>query len=600
MENLYEKLNSYAESDYYGFHMPGHKRNRNVTGVSLPYRIDITEIEGFDDLHHAKGFLKQAQERAAEVFQGEETCFLINGSTVGILSAVLGCTQRGDKILMARNCHKSVYHAVYMNELEAEYLYPVFDRELNGEVRPEDVQRILEEERISAEKGKRANSEMEKRTDSEMKKRVNSEMEKRTNSEMEKRVNSEKKTRINSEKEKIRAVVITSPTYDGVVSDVARIAEIVHAYGIPLIVDEAHGAHFGFHPYFPENSNVKGADVVIHSIHKTLPALTQTALIHMNGIFADREKIKKYLHILQTSSPSYILMAGIDACVGWLGSEKKDAAFDDYVKLLKETRNQLKKLRHLQMIETENFDFSKIVISVKGTRYSGRELYKLLLEKYHLQMEMAAGTYVLAMTSVGDIREGFQRLVQALHEIDGKLEKENVLPLSRNDRNLEKENQSLLSGNDRNLEKENQSLLSGIDRNLEKENEPILSVIDKKLKEENPRPLSESELTLDSENGGIGLTAAGIPRLEQVFSSSKAEQAGKQNPESVCALPWSCCCGKISMEYAYIYPPGIPLIVPGERISEEVIARIEEYSRMGFDIEGLNKSGYITTMDLTQ
>lgn len=562
MENLYEKLSSYAESDYYGFHMPGHKRNRNVTGVSLPYGIDITEIEGFDDLHHAKGFLKQAQERAAEVFHGEETCFLINGSTVGILSAVLGCTQRGDKILMARNCHKSVYHAVYMNELEAEYLYPVFDRELNGEVRPEDVQRILEEERIIAEKGKRTNSEKEKR--------VNSEREKRTDSEMKKRVNSEKKTRISSEKEKIRAVVITSPTYDGVVSDVARIAEIVHAYGIPLIVDEAHGAHFGFHPYFPENSNVKGADVVIHSIHKTLPALTQTALIHMNGIFADREKIKKYLHILQTSSPSYILMAGIDACVGWLGSEKKDAAFDDYVKLLKETRNQLKKLRHLQMIETENFDFSKIVISVKGTRYSGRELYKLFLEKYHLQMEMAAGTYVLAMTSVGDIREGFQRLVQALHEIDGNLEKENGLPLS------------------------------GIDRNLEKENEPILSVIDKKLKEENPRPLSESELTLDSENGRIGLTAAGIPRLEQVFSSSKAEQAGKQNPESVCALPWSCCCGKISMEYAYIYPPGIPLIVPGERISKEVIARIEEYSKMGFDIEGLNKSGYITIMDSTQ
>ncbi len=560
MENLYEKLSSYAESDYYGFHMPGHKRNRNVTGVSLPYGIDITEIEGFDDLHHAKGFLKQAQERAAEVFQGEETCFLINGSTVGILSAVLGCTQRGDKILMARNCHKSVYHAVYMNELEAEYLYPVFDRELNGEVRPEDVQRILEEERIIAEKGKRTNSE----------------------------------------KEKIRAVVITSPTYDGVVSDVARIAEIVHAYGIPLIVDEAHGAHFGFHPYFPENSNVKGADVVIHSIHKTLPALTQTALIHMNGIFADREKIKKYLHILQTSSPSYILMAGIDACVGWLGSEKKDAAFDDYVKLLKETRNQLKKLRHLQMIETENFDFSKIVISVKGTRYSGRELYKLFLEKYHLQMEMAAGTYVLAMTSVGDIREGFQRLVQALHEIDGNLEKENGLPLSGIDRNLEKENESLLSGIDRNLEKENGLPLSGIDRNLEKENEPILSVIVKKLKEENPWPLSESELMLDSENGGIGLTAAGLPRLERVFSSSKAEQAGKQNPESVSALPWSCCCGKISMEYAYIYPPGIPLIVPGERISKEVIARIEEYSRMGFDIEGLNKSGYITIMDSTQ
>ena len=106
VNNLYEKLENYSRSDHYGFHMPGHKRNKNTTGAGLPYEIDITEIEGFDDLHHAKGMLKQAQERAAKVFHGEETCFLVNGSTVGILSAILGCTNRGNRILMARNCHK--------------------------------------------------------------------------------------------------------------------------------------------------------------------------------------------------------------------------------------------------------------------------------------------------------------------------------------------------------------------------------------------------------------------------------------------------------------------------------------------------------------
>ena len=121
-ETIYEKLTEYQNSDYYGFHMPGHKRNVNLTGADLPYEIDITEIEGFDDLHHARGILKQAQERAAMLYGAEETCFLVNGSTAGILSAIMGCTQKGDRILVARNCHKSVYHAIFLNELRAEYV----------------------------------------------------------------------------------------------------------------------------------------------------------------------------------------------------------------------------------------------------------------------------------------------------------------------------------------------------------------------------------------------------------------------------------------------------------------------------------------------
>ncbi len=488
MNNLYEELVYYADSDYYGFHMPGHKRNKDLTGAELPYGIDITEIEGFDDLHHANGILRQAQKRAARVFHGEETCFLINGSTVGILSAILGCTQRGDKILMARNCHKSVYHAVYMNELKPVYVYPQFytknEYDLNGEIEPEEVFDIMKQ-----------NEEP-------------------------------------SGKNKIRAIVIVSPTYDGVISDVGQIAKIAHSYHIPLIVDEAHGAHFGFHPYFPDNSNRKGADVVIHSIHKTLPSLTQTALIHMNGRIADRERMKRYLHILQSSSPSYILMAGIDSCIDLLDRGKKDILFERYTGLLRETREQLKKMKYLRLVETEHFDFSKILISVKGTKYSGRKLYRRLLEKYHLQMEMAAGSYVLAMTSIGDTKEGFERLVQAFYEIDQGINEEDVLSQAQFLRNEQ--------------------------------------------------------------------SISGLPRLEQVYSSSEIDYIEKNDSEKIHVLPWDSCEGKISTEYAYIYPPGIPLIVPGERISREVILLIQEYRKMGFQIEGLMKDEHIKIMEIVE
>ena len=182
MEHLYRKLKEYANTGYYPFHMPGHKRNTALIGSELPYELDITEIDGFDDLHHSEGILKELQEYAACVYHAEETHYLVNGSTVGLLSAVMGSTNSGDCILMARNCHKSVYNAVFMNQLHPIYIYPE-----NGAINPGEVKRILEEN------------------------------------------------------PNVKIVVITSPTYEGVVSDVERIAGIVHEKGIPLIMDEAHG-----------------------------------------------------------------------------------------------------------------------------------------------------------------------------------------------------------------------------------------------------------------------------------------------------------------------------------------------------------------------
>ena len=161
--------------------MPGHKRNQIRFGEGLPYGIDITEIEGFDDLHHADGIIKEAQQEAARLYGAEETKFLVNGSTAGILSAVLGCTKKGDQILVARNCHKSVYHAIFLNELEPVYLWPGFSRQfqLNTEISVSAVKAAL------------------------------------------------------TKHSRIKAVVIVSPTYDGVVSDIESIAEAVHERGIP-------------------------------------------------------------------------------------------------------------------------------------------------------------------------------------------------------------------------------------------------------------------------------------------------------------------------------------------------------------------------------
>ena len=292
-------------------------------------------------------------------------------------------------------------------------------------------------------------------------------------------------------------------------------------------MDEAHGAHFGFHSYFPENAVAKGADVVIHSLHKTLPSPTQTALLHMSGTYADRKKVRNYLDILQSSSPSYILMAGIDACVDAL-AHRREEMFMPYVSRLKELRGELKKLKYLRLVETdaEFYDPSKLVISVADTDLSGRELYEILLKEYHLQMEMAAGTYVLAMTSVGDTEEGFARFRDALFSIDRR-QAERV---------------------------------------------------------ENGEVLDKDDLSRRNISGRL-------PVAERVYTSYETEEISER-----ISLLWKEAEGCISAEYAYLYPPGIPLIVPGERVTEEITDILRSYSDLGFSIEGLKEEGYMEVL----
>ena len=459
MKYLYEKLVEYGKSDIYPFHMPGHKR-ANIPFVN-PYAIDITEIEGFDNLHHATGILKEAESRAAALFKAKRTFYLINGSTCGLLAAISATTKNDDRILMARNCHKAVYHAAYVRGLKTEYLYPVLTRAgIQGMIDPDDVKKSLEQH------------------------------------------------------SDIKAVVITSPTYDGVVSDVEKIAEIVHEHGIPLIVDEAHGAHFGFSSFFPESAIGKGADVVVQSMHKTLPAFTQTALLHLQSDRIKEAEIKKFLDIYETSSPSYIFMAGMDNCVRILEENRKEV-FANYETLLREFYKQTEQLKQIKILRKEDFsekeafdfDASKLIISVKDKDMTGQELYEILLQRYHLQMEMVSGFYVTAMTSVMDQKEGFMRLIHALSEIDSVLHN----CIDKNSHFVE---------------------------NVYRKNKKVLEIHE---------------------------------ALDEKHESIVLEQA----------------VGKISGEYVYLYPPGIPILVPGEEITAEMVENIKNCETQNLSIEGL-------------
>lgn len=476
---LFENLRDYGSSDFYPFHMPGHKRNTESGPFAEFYQYDITEIDGFDNLHQPESLIKDAQERAAKLYHSKETYFLVNGSTAGILSAISTLAERADKLIIARNCHKAVYHAAFLNRMELHYVYPqkLDGYEIAGPITKEDVKKEIEN--IISKSRENADYPEVKKV-----------------------------------QELIAGVVITSPTYDGIVSNVKEIAQLVHNYGIPLIVDQAHGAHFGFHPSYPANAVSEGADLVIHSVHKTLPAPTQTALIHRNGDLTDGEILKRYLRIYQSSSPSYLLMAGIDEAIALVETEG-NSRLD---KLLFWRNSFLKRARRFRHIQICPFsEPGKLVISIKDSIMSGQRLYDILRTKYHLQMEMAAGSYVVAILTMMDQVEGIQRLLIALQEID-----ENISVAEKND-----ENGSEVTERERN---------SRWEVNLH----PYVNL---NLWEAYRMPFEEIPL-------------------------EKAE-------------------GRAVAEFINLYPPGIPLLVPGERIEEHFLKHILHYLAQGYTVQGV-------------
>lgn len=501
-EALYGRLKQYADSDFYPWHMPGHKRR--LVEFDNPFSIDITEIEGFDDLHHPEGILKEAMEKAAAAYGAEKTYFLVNGSSCGILAAVSAAVKPGEKLLMARNCHKSAYHGAFLQQAQVTYVYPELEEEgFYGALSPEVVEQALDED------------------------------------------------------DEIRAVIMVSPGYEGVVSDVAAIAGIVHAHGCTLIVDEAHGAHLPFAKAcgldFPASALEKGADVVIQSLHKTLPSLTQTALLHLGRGGSRRirpETLELYLRIYQSSSPSYIFMASIDHCIRLMAGEQGKKLMKEYAENLKTVRIKLRKELHVLCLyepaplhesllpqepavsQTEEcfYDPSKfVIITDQKQTADGSWLADTLRKCYHLEPEMNTDRYVILMSSPADTKEGFDRLAKALKEIDHMLEVQ-----------LEKDG----------CKEELQCVFSDC--------AAACSILSAAL------PCNAPQAVM---NSSCAVTAPG----EWVLLS-RAE-------------------GRICHDYIYIYPPGIPLLVPGERIEKQHTELIRTWQNHGLEVHGIKAEG---------
>ncbi|MDU1042114.1 MAG: aminotransferase class I/II-fold pyridoxal phosphate-dependent enzyme [Clostridiales bacterium] len=361
--SLYKMLLDYIEEDYLPMHMPGGKRKEDLVKMPDPIKMDITEIGAFDNLHNPTGIIKEEMDRASSYYKADQAFILVNGSTAGVMSAVCGACKRGDKILVARNCHISAYNAVELRGLEPFFIYPELADEkagIFGRVSPEEVE-----------------YEFKKDPD-------------------------------------IKAFILTSPTYEGIVSDTRRIAEIVHSYGAVLIVDEAHGAHFPFSSEFPSSSNETGADAVITSLHKTMPAFTSTALLFLNDDRINADRVKYFLNMFQTTSPSYILMGSISACFDLI-DEKGPELFNTYVVRLKRLRQEIGKLENIRLMDTD--DLSKIVLLAEDGNY----LYNRLLKDFKIEVEMTSFRYVIAMTSLADSQADYDRFCKALEIIDSDL-----------------------------------------------------------------------------------------------------------------------------------------------------------------------------------
>lgn len=371
---LYDKLKMYSESGVYPFHMPGHKRNTALSDGTMPYEIDLTEIDGFDNLHNAEGCILEVQNLAEELYNVKKAFLLVNGATGGILSAVRAMTNRGDKVLVARNSHKSVYNALEICGLEPEYIVPAVDDEfgINCSITPLQVEKAI------------------------------------------------------VENPNTKLLIITSPTYEGVVSDIKEICRIAHLHNVMVLVDEAHGAHFPFSKSFPSEAVASGADAAVASLHKTLPSLTQTALL-LTSNESLINSLAENLAIFETSSPSYIFMSAIEKCLEFC---ENASAFDEYIKRLNSFNEKCKNLKKIKVLcygndEVKNhrffdFDISKITVSVRGLDINGTQLAEILRNDFKIEPEMVCSDYVLLISTVCDTDEGFARLINALQIIDSK------------------------------------------------------------------------------------------------------------------------------------------------------------------------------------
>ena len=472
--NIISGIKQYRSEVDTNFHMPGHKGKSGILeeiGNNLSF-YDITETIGTDNLHYPTGFLKDAMKYIAASYGAKKSYMVVNGTSCGIISAITACTNPGDKILVQRDCHKSVYNACILGDLKLDYLYPEFNKEygLNFSISLEKLEQML----------------------------------------------------INAPE--IKMVVLTYPTFYGVCFDVKKAAEIVHKYDKILMIDEAHGSHLHFcQELLPPSAESSGADIVTQSTHKTLPCMTQGSILHICSDRVDVNNIETMLRMLQTTSPSYILMASIENAVNWMnahGKERLERNIEVFKKRTKELRDMGINVLEDDFLISEgcyDFDATRAVISMSELGITGTELQEILRYKYKIQMEMADLMYTVGYITATDEPEDIERLFDAVKEIY-------------------------------------------IEESKSKDKREFVQI----------EP---------------------FPNLEHAMKMRKAFYSKNKLVDMDEAI------GMTAAEFIIPYPPGIPLVCPGEIIVEKTIDYVKTMLENGIAVNGVDKNNMVRVVE---
>ncbi|MFL0365010.1 aminotransferase class I/II-fold pyridoxal phosphate-dependent enzyme [Bacillus sp. PK3_68] len=375
---LYEALCLYEASKRTSMHVPGHKDGRVFDREAFGrfesiLKIDATESVGIDDLHHPTDFIADAQNLAAEAFGADHTFFLVGGSTIGNIGVALTLCAPGEKILVQRNMHKSVFHGLMLAGAQPIFIAPAIE----STTKVAKVSDIYYIEKALAENPD------------------------------------------------VKGVWITNPNYYGMSQDITRLAETCHKAGVPLIVDEAHGAHFGQSEEVPPSALSKGADVVIQSTHKMLTAMTMASMLHVKGDRVSRERLAQVLGMIQSTSPSYPLLASLDLARRYLVTEGR-AHLKETVKRLEERRMALSdELQALSIWEGSQEvhyrDPLKWIISCNNEVVSGYQLLDMFYEQ-GCTAEISDPRNIVFLFSLNEEQEDIEKVVEAIKAIDQKLQ----------------------------------------------------------------------------------------------------------------------------------------------------------------------------------
>ncbi|MHC5612872.1 MAG: aminotransferase class I/II-fold pyridoxal phosphate-dependent enzyme [Nostoc sp.] len=385
---LLDALKANAARPHAPFYTPGHKRG---VGIAQPladllgtkiFRADLTELADLDNLFAPQGVIREAQQLAAEAFGASQTWFLVNGSTCGIEAAILATCGTGDKIILPRNVHSSAIAGLILSGAIPIFLNPEYDPVLDiaHSITPNAVESALQEHPDA------------------------------------------------------KAVLTVYPTYYGVCGNLSAIAHITHQYNIPLLVDEAHGAHFAFHPEFPTPALAAGADLTVQSIHKVLGAITQASMLHVKGDRIDGDRISKALQLLQSTSPSYLLLASLDAARQQMALHGK-MLMSRTLQLAEEARTRIGEIPGLSVLKMPRLgkspgfvalDKTRLTVTVSGLGLTGFEADEILDDKFAVTAEFASLQHLTLIISLGNTPADIEQLVQGFTSLAKEYRRSNL------------------------------------------------------------------------------------------------------------------------------------------------------------------------------